>query len=377
MNLQRVRAIMRKELWHITRDRRTALLVTLSPVLFLIVLAYSFSIEIDRVALAAYDQDMSPLSRAYLAGLGDSGDLEVCCAVRSYAELEAALTRGDVKAALVIPPGFMRAIEAGRSADLQVIVDGTDPATASHAIRHIGARSEGFALAQARRQLRRAGLPEPLLAPPIDLRLRTWYNPSLRYLIGMVPALIGLVLAMPAMAASLAITREKEWGTLEGLISTPVGRLELLLGKLLPYLGVGMTSVVGCLLVAVFWFRIPLRGSPVTFLLLAGVYLLAALSIGLLISVLVRSQQAAMVLALLVFLFPGFFLSGILIPLAAMGPMKHEAMLLPTTHFVVISRGIFVKGLGLRLLWPWALALLGIGLAGLGLAVARFHKRLA
>ena len=375
MNLRRTRSILRKELRHIVRDRRTALLVTLSPVLFLVVLAYSFSVEIKEVSTAVLDQDRTPLSRRYVATLLSSGDLVPRYGATGYADIERWLVNGDVKAAVIIPPGFMDDVAAGRMAQVQIIVDGTDPNTANHAITHIVSRTQHFAAQVLVRALERRGYPVAELTP-IDLRVRTWYNPSLKYLIGMVPALIGVVLGMPAVSASLAISREKEWGTLEGLIATPVGRLELLVGKLIPYVLSGMVSVVLCAAVAVFWFRVPFRGSFPLYLVLSADFLLATLSIGLLISILVKSQQAAMVASLLVFLFPGFFLSGIFIPLASMGIMKMEAYMIPTTHYVLINRGIFVKGVGLDVLWPWALALLGIGVVVLALDGVLFQKRL-
>lgn len=377
MNLRQTFSILRKEWWHIVRDRRTALLVTLSPVMFLFVLAYSFSIEIKQVSLAVMDQDRTPLSRRYLAKLTDSGDLVRCCTASNYAEIEHWLVMGRVKGAVIVPPDFMDRAESGQPAGVQIIVDGTDPNTAGHAITHIVSRTENFSANVMTASMERRGYPVPSQMAPVDLRLRIWYNPSLKYIIGMVPALISVVLGMPAISASLAITREKEWGTLEGLIATPIGRLELLVGKLIPYVISGMISVVLCAAVAVFWFSVPFRGSFLTYLVLSADFLLATLSIGLLISILVDSQQAAMIAALLAFLFPGFFLSGILIPLSAMGIMKMEAYMVPTTHYVLINRGIFLKGVGLDALWPWAVALLVIGVAMLILSMLLFRKRLA
>jgi ABC-2 type transport system permease protein len=374
MNLNRTLSIMRKEWWHIVRDRRTALLVTLSPVFFLVVLAYSFSVEIKDVSLAVMDYDHTPLSRSYLQMLTASGDLKTCCQAANYDEIEGWLTDGRVKAALIIPPNFAQQAYAGETAQVQVIVDGTDPNTANHAIRHIVSRSANFSTRLLSAELARLGTPLPADTSPVDVRLRTWYNPSLKTVIGIVPALVGVVLGMPAISASLAITREKEWGTLESLIATPVGRSELLIGKLLPYIFSGMISVVLCAAVAVWWFGVPFRGNFLLYLLLSADFLLATLSIGVLISILVNSQQAAMIISLLVFLFPGFFLSGIFIPLSAMGIMKMEAYMVPTTHYVLINRGIFLKGAGLETLWPWAVALLVIGLLVILLSFLIFKK---
>lgn len=376
MNLRQTKSVLRKEWWHIVRDRRTVALVTLSPVVFLVALAYSFSVEIKQVSLAVMDQDRSPMSRRLVATLTSSGDLAVCCTADAYDEIEGWLVDGRAKSALIIPPNFMRDVESGRGASVQIIVDGTDPNTAGHAITHLASRTEAFAAAN-RASAAGVGGPEAAAVAPIDLRLRTWYNPSLRYVIGMVPALLGVVLGMPAVSASLAIAREKEWGTLEGLIATPIGRLELIVGKLVPYVISGMISTVLCAAAAVFWFGVPFRGSFLLFLALSAVHLVATLGIGLLISVLVNSQQAAMMGSLLIFLFPGFFLSGILIPLSAMGIMKMEAYMIPTTHYVLINRGLFVKGVGISVLWPYAVALVVIGSAAVAVAMLLFKKRLA
>ena len=374
MKLKQTTAVLRKEWWHITRDRRTALLVTLSPVLFLVVMAYSFSVEIKRVDIAVVDLDGSSASRDLVGKLEGSGDLHVCCRTDSYQEAEEWLVDGSAKAILVFPPDFSRNIAAARTPSLQVIVDGTDPSTANHAIDHIMSRAEAFGIEAAASSAGRDAPDEAAL--PIDLRVRTLYNPSLRYVIGVVPAMIAVVLAMPALAASLAITREKEWGTLETLICTPIGRVDLFTGKLIPYVVSGLISVVLCAIVAIAWFRVPFRGSFPLYMGLSALYLYAALSLALVISVLVSSQQAAMLVSLLVFLFPGFFLSGILIPLSAMGELRYEALIFPTSHYVLINRGLFLKGVGIDVLWPWAVVLVLFGTAMLALSMVLFKKRL-
>jgi ABC-2 type transport system permease protein len=183
---------------------------------------------------------------------------------------------------------------------------------------------------------------------------------------------------MPAVAATLALTAEKEKGTLEALIATPVRRSELLIGKLIPYILSGLVSAVLCALVGTHWFGAPFRGSSLLYLLLSADFFLATLSIGLLISVFVPSQQAAMVCAMLIFLFPGFFMSGLFYPIASMPPMmKMEAYMMPTTHYVAIARGLFLKGLGIESLWPFAIALLIMGVLVTGVAIVTFKKKLA
>lgn len=377
MNPKRTLSIMRKETWHILRDRRTFLLVTISPVFLLIVFAYTMSVEIRNVAIAVLDHDQSTLSRRYRDGLASTGDILIRYWLKDYAELESRLERRQAKAALVIPSGFERDLLAGREANLQVIIDGTDPNTANHAIAHIGGYTQGLALEILAEDLERQGIDASQMAP-IDLRMRTWYNPTLKAIIGWVPGLIAIVLGMPAIAATLALAGEKEKGTLEALIATPVRRSELLIGKLIPYVLSGLVSAVLCALVGVYLFGTPFQGSFLLYVLLSADFFLATLSISLLISVFVRSQQAAMVCAMLIFLFPGFFMSGLFYPISSMPPeMKMEAYMMPTTHYLSITRGLFLKGLDMSSLWPYAVALLAMGVLITGIAIFTFKKKLA
>jgi ABC-2 type transport system permease protein len=376
MNLTRTVSIMRKEMRHILRDRRAFVLVTVSPVFLLLVFAYSMSVEIKNVAIAILDYDQTTLSRRYRDGLASTGDIVIRYWPRDYAEMQSRLERRQAKAAVVIPAGFEEELLAGRETSLQVIVDGTDPSTANHTITHIAGYSQAVALEILSETLAREGIDVGQLSP-IQLRMRTWYNPTLKAIIGWVPGLIAIVLGMPAVAATLALTAEKEKGTLEALITTPVRRSELIIGKLIPYVISGIFSAVLCALVGVFWLGTPFRGSPLLYVLLSADFFLAALSISLVISVFVPSQQAAMACAMLIFLFPGFFMSGLFYPIASMpAEMKMEAYMLPTTHYLTITRGLFLKGLDMSYLWPFAAALLAMGLGVTGVSIVTFKKRL-
>ncbi|MGD8473456.1 MAG: ABC transporter permease [Anaerolineae bacterium] len=379
MNLLRTWAVVRKETRHIVRDRRTAILVTVSPVFLLLVMAYTFMVDIEHVAVAVMDRDGTNLSRRYIAGLGGTGDVLVRYIADDYRDLERWLMTSEAKAAIVIPPGFEQALQSGREADIQLLVEGTEPNTANTAMSFVGGYTGQFALEVVREVAGRSGLVLGEAAlNPIDLRVRTWYNPTLKILIGFLPALIAVVLAMPAVTTTLALTREKEHGTLEQLIATPIRRAELLIGKLIPYVSSGLVGVVLCAAVAVYWFGAPFRGSFALYLLLSLAFLLASLAIAMLMSVFVKSQQAAQLGAMLIFFFPGFFLSGIFFPLISMAPvMKLEAYLVPSTHYVQISRGVFLKGQGLEVLWPYALALLVMAILFMTLAILLFKKKIA
>jgi len=376
MNWRRVYSIIRKEWWHITRDRTSFILLMLSPVLVLVTMGYAFSVDITDVGIGVMDQDLSSLSREYLAQLGSGDALRMEAWPVSLAEVEDLMMRGTVKAVVIIPHNFGRDLASGRPASLQVIVDGTDPNTAGHAIEHISSHTEHFVTQQVSEQLARLGI-KLGRTKPIDLRLRAWYNPSLRFTVSMIPALVGVVLSVPAMAASLAIAREREWGTLEGLIATPIGRVELIVGKLIPYLLAGLLSVPLCMATAVYGYHIPFNGSITLYLVLSVVFLFATMSISLFISIFAQSQQVAIIASMLIFFFSGFFMSGLLIPFALMGPLvKMEAFLFPTTHFVIISRGIFIKGVGLAQLQGYVYALVGVGVVFLALTVLMFKKKL-
>jgi ABC-2 type transport system permease protein len=376
MSIRKTLSVMRKELWHILRDQISFILVTISPLLLLFTMGFAFSVDIKNVKAAFLDQDQSSMSRQYLAQLQSAEDVDFNYQASSYHQIERWFMADKIKAAVIIPQGFKDDLKEGRTVGLQILIDGTDPNTANHAIRHIVLPTENFVAQLMAARLDQAGTPAEDISP-IDLRLSTWYNPSMRFAVGIIPALVAVVMSMPAMAATLAITREKEQGTLEGLIATPISRSELLVGKLVPYVFTGLLSVVLCVAEAVFIFDVPFQGNLLLYLLLSVDFLFASLSIALMLSAVINDQQAAMLTSMLIFLFSGIFLSGLLLPLVSMGPMvKMESLMLPTTHFVMISRGMFTKGQGLGPLWGYAVALLGMGVLFLLLSTLLFKKKL-
>lgn len=370
MSLSRALAIARKELRHIVRDPRLLFLVTIAPTLLAFTFSYVFSFDVQQAALAVLDLDRSALSRQLLNHLTADGDFHVHSAVASFAEIDELLLRGTVEAALVVPPGFEADIRRGRLAQLQLIVEGMDTIEARQNTGYLEARIAAFA----------AALPAPAIgqspASRLEVRSRAWYNPALKSLISMVPALVAVVLQMPALALALALSREKESGSFESLITTPVRGVEYLLGKLSAYVASGLFSALLSLAVAVWWFHVPFRGSLALFFLLGGFFFLASMGLGLLVGNFVSSQQTATVIMMLVIFIPSFFLSGLLLPVDRTSHWSQiSGLSLPATHFIHICRGLFLKGVGLAELWPSAawLAVMGSGLFVLNILL--FRKR--
>jgi len=377
VSLRRILAITVKELRHIMRDRATLILVVLMPTMLLIVLAYMVTADIQHVPLAVLDLDQSPTSRAFVQQITLGDDLDLHSRLSSFDEIEDLLMHGEVKAALVISPNFERDLLAMRGMPMQVVIDGTEPQSGGFAVDHIGRRAEEFASRALAEQFRARGLQIQSLQP-IDLRVRIWYNPNLKASIALIPGLLTIALGMPGMSVALTLAREREHGTLEQLLATPIGRAELLLGKIFPYVLSGLLNVIITTLVAVFWFQVPLRGSFPLFLLLSTAYYFAILSLGMVIGVFIRTQAAALALSFLIIGFPGFFLTGVFFPIASMPPIvRMEAMSMPGTHYAVITRGLFTVGLGLEDLWLNGVVLLGMGILFIGTASLFFKKKLA
>ncbi len=371
MSLRRATAIVRKEILHIIRDPRNFFLVTVSPAFLLFLLSYIFSFDIGQFSIAILDLDRTALSRRYLDSLTSDQDITPARTVSSYGEIDPLLRSGEIDAALVIPPGFANTVSSGQPAQIQAIVDGTDPFSAPQLIASLSTRSEVFAASAVS-----AGVTSQ--AQLVEVHTQAWYNAGLESMNSMVPGLLAIVLIMPTMALALALTREKETGTLEGLVATPVSGIEYIGGKLLAYVAAGLVSAVLALLVAIFWFRVPFRGSLLVYLLLAADYFLACMGATVVIAQFVKGQQTAMFIVLIIFIVPSFFLAGMISPVSteSMGSML-ASYALPATHFVEISRNLFLKGLRLDQMLQPTLILLGMGLGALVAGLLTFKKRVS
>jgi ABC-2 type transport system permease protein len=316
------------------------------------------------------------ISRDFVQQITAGDDLNLYAQVTSFAEIEDMITSGNVKAALIIHPDFSKDLISLRGLPLQIIIDGTEPDSGGFAVDHIALRAEEFINNQLADQIQALGFDLDSLQP-IELRIRSWYNPSLKPRVDLIPGLISMVLGFPALSVALTLAHEREHGTLEQLLATPISRLELLLGKMLPYVFFGLLNVILIPLVAMAWFRIPFNGNFLLYLGLSSIFLFAILGLGMIVGVFMRTQAAALALSFLVIFFPGFFLTGIFFPINSMPEiMRMEALVLPGTHYAIITRGVFLPGIGLDVLWPYGVMLLGLGLAFIALSVLFFRKKL-
>ncbi len=362
---------MRKEILELRQDPRTAPVVFVVPIIQLTLLGYAATTDVNDVPTVVVDADRSSASREVISRLDVSPYFSVLEVLGSTRDIDPYLQTGEAWMALSIPPGFGEAVTRGTPATLQVVADGTDANSANVAMGY----ARGLISAYAE-ELAMARTPPAARGGHLRVDVRVWFNPQLESRAFMIPGVFALVLlVITTMLTSMAIVREKEIGTLEQLNVTPLGRWELILGKLLPYAVIGVIDVLIVVAVAVYWFQVPMRGSVLLLLGLSTIYILNTLAIGLLVSTISQTQQQAMMTAAFFFMMPMVYLSGFVFPIENMPKaIQPLTYLIPVTYYLVIVRGIFAKGLGLDVLWPQALALLVLGLAILGVAVLRSRK---
>lgn len=376
MNFRHIRAVTRKEFNHILRDRSTLFLVLFTPTLLLLLMAYALTVDLKHIPIAVLDYDQSKTSRTFIQQITAGEDLDIYAFASSMDEIESLLMHGEIKAAVVISKGFASDLLGFKGMPMQVIIDGTEPESGGFAVEHIQQRAEEFIGNALTNQLIAAGITAGSFQP-IDLRIRTWYNPDLKPRNDIIPGLISMVLGVPSLSVALALAREREHGTLEQLLATPIARAELLLGKIFPYVIVGLVNVIIIPVLAIWWFGISFNGNFLLFFGLSAFFMFAVLSMGMIVGVFMRTQAAALALSFLVVFFPGFFLTGIFFPLASMPEeARLESMFLPGTHYAIITRGVFLPGVGLDILWPYAMMLVILGVVFTLLAALFFRKKL-
>jgi drug efflux transport system permease protein len=365
-----------KEFRQLRRDKRMIPAMIVGPVVQLLVLGLAANNDVTNIPLIVFDQDHSTASRQLVDRFTASGYFKVVGSVDREAEIEPPLVTGLAQVALVVPRGFGRGIAGGTAPTLQLIVDGTDSNSGVVGLGYAGRIINAAGADYAAQRLRAAGRPDTRSG--IELDSRVWYNPDLKSRWFYVPAVIAMVLMLVTMLLpSMAVVREKEMGTLEQIIVTPIRSWQLIVGKLFPFACIGFFDTVLVSALAVAIFRVPLRGSLLALLLLTVPFLLCTLGFGLFVSTLVRTQQQAMMTSAYLVMVPMIYLSGLIFPIENMPvAIQKVTVIIPLKYYAHILRGVFLKGSGFDVLWPDGAALLALGTVVLTLAALRFRKNL-
>lgn len=374
--MRRLRALLEKEFIQMRRDRLTLAMMLMIPVIQLLLFGYAINTDVKHLPTIVFNQSLQQESRELLDALTASGYFDITQTAQNFQQVNAAVDAGQAKVGIIIPPDFSENVKHGRSASAQLIIDASDSMSASSAVA--AAQMIGQLKSQEVLVAKLQGKGSHAPPPPYDLRLRLWYNPDFVSAFYMVPGIMGVILTMTmVMITSMAIVRERERGTLEQLIVTPMKKWELILGKIIPYSIVGYVQVTVALLVGVFVFDLPIRGSIALLYVLTSFFLLASLAQGILISTVTKTQMQAMQLSFFIFL-PSILLSGFMFPREAMPQLFNWlGNLLPITFYLQIMRGIILKGVGLTVLWPQVLALTLFIVVVLSVSIKKFQKKIA
>lgn len=370
ISLRRLLAVARKEMLQLRRDTRSLLLAFAVPIVLLIIFGYAITWDIREIETAVLDYDNSARSRELVDRLRSSGYFKVTHRIERPHQIDELMNRGRIRIAIVIPAGFAANLGSSRSAEVQAIVDGSDANTATIVLAYtqavVFAYSTGIQL-QGR-----------TVQPPVTAESRVWYNEELLSRNMIVPGLVAVIMTIiAAMLTSLTIAREWERGTMEQLASTPVSRVEVIVGKLLPYLGIGLIDILLTVILGILLFAVPFRGNPLLLLVLSLFFLIGALGVGIFISAAMRSQVLATQIAMVVTYLPALLLSGFMFSIDAMPPLLQGlSYLIPARYYLVVTRGIFLKGVGIDVLRTQALLMIAFAVIGLSLAVLRFRKEL-
>ena len=371
LNVKRLLAISWKEVIQLRRDTRSLLLAFLLPVILLILFGYAITWDVENIPTAVVDQDRSAKSRELLDAFRSSGYFSLKIRLERTSEIAPVLDRGLAQIVLVVPPDFEEDLGTGRPAKLQAIVDGSDANTATIILAYTQAIVQTYST--------RVQFQGISLRPPVTAQSRVWYNEELQSRNMIVPGLVAVIMMIiAAMLTSLTIAREWERGTMEQLAATPVSRTEVVLGKLLPYLAIGLTDVVVSSVLGVLLFGVPFRGNPFLLMILAFFFLTGALGLGIFISAVAKSQLLATQMAMIATFLPAFLLSGFMFAIEVM-PKVLQAItfLIPARYFLVVTRGIFLKGVGMEVLRIQGLLMIAFAAVGLLLAIRVFKKEIA
>ncbi|HSE68637.1 MAG TPA: ABC transporter permease [Gemmatimonadales bacterium] len=367
---ERIFAVARKELIQLRRDPRSLTLAFGLPVLLVLLFGYAVSFDVKDIKLAILDEDRTSTSRELIDAFRETKVFRDLGAISRRADADRLLTKSKAQIVIIIPEGFAADVAVHRGGQIQALVDGADANTASISVSYAEATVGTWSQRQEAKLATVTGGVRP--------EIRAWYNETLDSRLAIVPGLIAVIMmVIAAMLTSLTIAREWERGTMEQLASTPVHPLEVIGGKLLPYLGIGMIDMGVTVLLGIFVFQVPFHGSLLLLFVTSLLFLLGGLGLGIFVSALVKSQLVATQMSMLITFLPGFLLSGFAFDIDNMPVvLQGVSLLVPARYFIVVTRGIFLKGVGIGVLWPPILALTLFALIGLTLAVKIFHKKL-
>ncbi|MDE2060006.1 MAG: ABC transporter permease [candidate division NC10 bacterium] len=372
----RLFGMIRKEFIQMWRDRLTVGMMLSMPMMILVIIGWAINTDVKHMVTAVLDQSRTPESRDLLHAFTNSQYFNLDYHVESYERITHLIDSGSAKVGIVLPPDYARALKQQRVAQVQVIVDASDPMVATSAINAANAIGQVGSLRIASEMLQRSTgrVPPPT---PLDVRVRAWYNPDLVSAIFIIPGLLSFILMQTTITIiAMVVVRERERGTLEALIVSPLRRWELMIGKIVPNVVIAYAQMTLALVFGVWAFDIPVRGSLVLLYFLSLFFIMGTLGLGILLSTVARTQQQAMQLAYFIFV-PSVYLSGVLFPIEGMPPLaKTVAYVIPLTYYVEIIRGIMLKGIGISYLWTHLLVLAAIGVVLITASILRFHKKL-
>jgi ABC-2 type transport system permease protein len=377
LTMRRFRAMIKKEILHMVRDPRTLIVILIMPVLQLLLLGYANNTEIKNVPTVIFDQSNSQASQSLLDSFQVTGYFSFDYVATTDAEVDDLIGSGKVKAGIIIPSTYNGDLLSGMPAQVSVVIDGSEPTTASAILSAATLIGQSHGIRLRLQQLAFVGGPGNSAVSPVDVRTRVLYNPDLLGAYNIVPGLIAIILFQTATnLTALSIVRERERGTIEQLIVTPIRNWELVLAKIIPYILVSFADMILILLIGTFWFHVPIRGSLLLLFAMTGLYLLPTLGLGLLISTFARTQQQAQLMTMPI-LLPAMMLSGFIFPVASL-PVFLQLVgdLFPLTYFIYILRSIVIKGVGLQMIMPQTIALAIFSVVLLGAAALRFRKKL-
>ena len=373
MNVRRMWAVVRKEVLHLLRDRRTLGTMISLPIMQLFLYGYLTN-DVTHIPTAVFDQSRTPESRTLLQAFVNTTYLDIKYYPGSFTVVQQLIDGGDAKIGILIPPDYATRLRSGRTAQVGVIVDASEPTSANVVLGLAGGVGQSLSTQLIVQRAGRLGIPPP--PQLIDVRPRAWYNPTLSNVYFIVPGIIAVVLVfVTTIPAVTVIVRERERGTIEQLVVTPITGIELLLGKIIPLVGLGYLEITITLLLASLWFGMPVKGSLLLLYALSLAFFFSTLGIGVLISTVSKTFQQAVQVAQMI-LLPSILLSGFIFPRESL-PYWLQVIggIFPLTYFVVVIRGILIKGVGIESLWKQILPLLALGLLFFGVSITRFQKR--